>query len=60
MKELRKSNTNRLICGVCGGIGEYFQVDPTMVRLLWIAFCLLGGSGVLAYLVAAVIMPEQE
>ncbi|MBO4846192.1 MAG: PspC domain-containing protein [Lachnospiraceae bacterium] len=58
MKELRKSATNRLICGVCGGLGEYFQVDPTVIRLLWIVFCLMGGSGVLAYLIAAVIMPE--
>jgi Putative stress-responsive transcriptional regulator len=58
MKELRKSATNRLICGVCGGLGEYFQVDPTVIRLLWIVFCLMGGSGILAYLIAAVIMPE--
>ena len=58
MKELRKSTTNRLICGVCGGLGEYFQVDPTVIRLLWIVFCLMGGSGILAYLIAAVIMPE--
>ena len=58
MKELRKSATNRLICGVCGGLGEYFQVDPTVIRLRWIVFCLMGGSGVLAYLIAAVIMPE--
>ena len=58
MKELRKSTTNRLICGVCGGLGDYFQVDPTVIRLLWIVFCLMGGSGILAYLIAAVIMPE--
>ena len=58
MKELRKSDTNRVICGVCGGLGEYFQVDPTIVRLLLVAFTLLGGSGIIAYLIAAVIMPE--
>ena len=58
MKELRKSDTNRVICGVCGGLGEYFQVDSTIVRLLLVAFTLLGGSGIIAYLIAAVIMPE--
>ena len=58
MKELRKSDTNRVICGVCGGLGEYFQVDATIVRLLLVAFTLLGGSGIIAYLIAAVIMPE--
>ena len=58
MKELRKSDTNRVICGVCGGLGEYLQVDPTIVRLLLVAFTLLGGSGIIAYLIAAVIMPE--
>ena len=60
MKELRKSNSNRIICGVCGGLGEYFQVDPNVIRLLWIAFCLMGGSGILAYLIAAVLMPENN
>jgi phage shock protein C len=60
MKELKKSCTNRVICGVCGGLGEYFNVDPTVVRLLWIAFSLMGGSGILAYIIAAVIMPENN
>ena len=58
MKELKKSN--RVVCGVCGGLGEYFNVDPTVVRLLWIAFSLMGGSGILAYIIAAVIMPENN
>ena len=60
MKEIRKSNSNRIICGVCGGIAEYFQIDPTIVRLLLIAFTMLGGSGILAYLIAAVIIPEAN
>lgn len=58
MKTLFKSKTNRVICGVCGGIGEYLNVDPTAIRLLWILFSLLGGSGVIAYILAAIIMPE--
>ena len=60
MKQLFKSNSNRVICGVCGGLGEYFECDPTIIRLLWVAFCLMGGSGVIAYLIAAVIMPEAN
>lgn len=57
-KRLYKSRTNRVFCGVCGGIGEYFNVDPTLIRLICV---LLGctGSGFLAYIVAAVIMPER-
>ena len=58
-KRLYKSNANRMICGVCGGIAEYFDIDPTLVRLGWILFCALGGSGFLAYLIAAVIIPEN-
>ena len=57
MKKLVKSSDRRLL-GVCGGIAEYFDLDPNMVRLLWVIFCLLGGSGVLAYISAALIMPN--
>ena len=47
-KKLYKSNQNKMICGVCGGIGEYFGIDPTIIRLAWAIFCLMGGSGILA------------
>lgn len=57
-KKLYRSRTNRMVCGVCGGIGEYFNIDPTLVRLLWALFCFVGG-GVIAYIIAAVIIPEQ-
>ena len=57
-KKLRKSSVDKKLCGVCGGIGEYFNVDPTVVRLLWVLFSIAGGAGVLAYIVAAIIMPE--
>ena len=56
MKRLTKSN-NRMLLGVCAGIAEYFDIDPNVVRLLWVMFCLLGGSGILGYIIAAVIMP---
>ena len=55
MKRLTKSN-NRMLLGVCAGIAEYFDIDPNVVRLLWVMFCLLGGSGILRYIIAAVIM----
>ena len=58
MKRLYRSKDNRVLCGVCGGIGDYLNVDPTIIRLL----CLrLGftGSGLIAYIVAAVIIPEE-
>lgn len=58
-KKLYKSNTNKVIDGVCGGIGEYFNIDPTLVRLAWVVFCALGGSGVLAYIIMALIIPRQ-
>jgi phage shock protein C len=51
-KKLYRSTTNKKIAGVCGGIAEYFGIDPTLVRLLWIVFTLCGGAGILAYLIA--------
>ena len=57
-KKLLKSKSERMICGVCGGIAEYINVDPTVIRILWVVFSLMGGSGLLAYIIAAVIMPE--
>ena len=58
-KRLYKSNENKMIDGVCGGIGEYFGIDPTLARLAWILFCLLGGSGILAYIIAAIVIPRN-
>ena len=59
MKRLCKSSSNKMISGVCGGIAEYFGWDPTLVRLVWVILGLSAGSGVLAYILAAIIMPEQ-
>ena len=56
-KRLYKSRDNRMISGVCAGIAEYFGIDPTLVRLAWVVFSLLGGSGLLAYIIAAIIVP---
>lgn len=57
MRKLVKSQ-DRKICGVCGGIAEYFGIDPTIVRLVWALATLFAGTGVLAYIIAALIMPE--
>ena len=56
-RKLYKSRNNKMVDGVCGGIAEYFDIDPTLVRLGWAMFCVLGGSGVLAYIVAAIVIP---
>ena len=58
-KRLYKSNENKMLDGVCGGIAEYFDIDPTLVRLGLILFCALGGSGIVAYLIAAIIIPKK-
>lgn len=56
-KRLHRSLTDRKIAGVCGGIAEYLGWDPTLVRVLWIVLTLLGGSGILAYLILWLVMP---
>lgn len=57
MKKLYKSN-NRMICGVCAGLAEYLGIDPTVVRLIWAAIGLTG-TGILLYIIAALVMPEN-
>ena len=56
-KKLYKSETDKKVCGVCGGIGEYFNIDPTLVRLLCVLLGLCAG-GLIAYIVALIIIPE--
>ena len=58
-KKLYKSNQNKMLDGVCGGIAEYFGIDPTVVRLIWALFSLMGGCGILAYIIAAIIIPRK-
>jgi len=59
VKKLYRSKTNRIIAGVCGGLGEYFNVDPTIVRLIWILFSLALGAGIITYIIAWLIIPEK-
>ena len=58
-KRLYRSNTEKKIFGVCGGIAEYFNVDPTLIRLGVVAIALMFGTGLLAYLIAAFVMPVR-
>lgn len=58
-KRLYKSSTDKKVCGVCGGIANYFDVDPNVIRLIWVIFTLVGGSGLIAYIIAAIIMPDE-
>ena len=57
-KKLYKSQGDRKLCGVCGGLGEFFGIDAALIRLAWLVFSLLGGSGVLGYIIAAIVIPE--
>ena len=58
-KKLYRNTENKMLAGVCSGIADYFDIDPTLVRLGWVVFSLLGGSGLLAYIIAAIIMPDR-
>ena len=58
-KRLYKSNENKMLDGVCGGIAEYFNIDPTLVRLGWAILCMFAGSGILAYIIAAIVIPQN-
>lgn len=58
-KRLYKDDTNEMIAGVCSGIANYFEVDPTWIRLAWVIFTLVGGCGIIAYIIAALIIPHH-
>ncbi len=59
-KKLYKSNTDKKLCGVCGGIAKYFNIDPTIVRLGAAVLTVISvGTGLIAYIVAAIVMPDE-
>lgn len=60
LKRLYRSRINKILAGICGGIGEYLNIDPTIVRVLWILFSLMGGSGVIAYLLCLFVIPQDN
>lgn len=59
-KRLYKIEEGKKISGVCGGIAEYFDIDPTLIRLAWILFSAFVGSGIIAYIIAAIVMPKKS
>jgi phage shock protein C len=56
---LHRSRRDHIVFGVCGGLGDYFAVDPTLIRLAFVLITLAGGAGVLAYIILAIVMPEE-
>ncbi|EAG6739208.1 PspC domain-containing protein [Listeria monocytogenes] len=58
MKKLYKSSSQKMIAGVCGGLAEYFGIEVTIIRLLWAGAVLLFGTGILLYIIAAIIIPK--
>jgi len=58
-KPLSRSRVNRKIAGVCAGFAEYLDVDPTLVRIVWVMLVIFGGCGLLGYIIAWIIMPEE-
>ncbi len=58
-KKLYKVDQGKMIFGVCGGVAEYFNVDPSIVRIGWVFLGLFAGTGLLAYIVAALILPSK-
>lgn len=60
MAKLTRSNTNRVIGGVCGGVAEHFEWDPTMVRIVFVVAAILGSAGIWIYLAAWAVIPAQD
>lgn len=59
-KKLQKSATNKKIAGVCGGLGAYFNMDPTVIRLIFVLLVIFAGTGILAYIILALVMPSTK
>lgn len=58
-KRLYRSRSERMLAGVCGGIGDYFDIDPTVIRILFVLFALVVGGGLLLYIILLIIMPLE-
>ena len=59
-RKLLRSSSDKAIAGVCSGIGNYLGVDPTVIRVIWALTCVLAGTGLLAYLICALLIPSDE
>ena len=60
MKKLYRSKSNQMICGVCGGLSDYLGIDATIIRLIWAIFGIFAGTGIVFYIIAAIIMPSEN
>ena len=60
MKKIYKIEEGKKICGVCGGLAEYMDVDPTLIRVLWLIAAIFAGAGLIAYLVCAIVFPNKS
>ena len=58
-KKLYRSKSDKKLAGVCGGLAKYLNIDVTLVRLIWALVVVIGGAGLLAYLVCALVIPEE-
>ena len=58
-KRLYRSTSDQKLAGVCAGIAKYFDIDPTIIRLIWVLVTLAGGSGLIAYIICALVIPEE-
>ena len=58
-KKLYRSQKEKMVAGVCGGLGEYLDLDPTLIRIIWVVITLMGGAGLLAYLVMWIVVPLE-
>jgi phage shock protein C len=59
IRRLYRSRDDRVLAGVCGGLGEYFTIDPVIIRIVWIVLTFAGGAGLLLYLLAWLLIPRQ-
>ena len=59
MKKLYRDTNNQMISGVCAGLGNYLDMDPTIVRLIWVILVLFAGTGILAYIICAIVIPAE-
>lgn len=59
VRRLYRSRMSKMLGGVCGGLSEYFQIDPSIMRIGWVVFTMLGGAGLLAYIICWLVIPEE-
>jgi len=59
-KRLYRSKTNKWVCGICGGLGDYFNIDPTIIRVIWAILVFAYGTGLLIYVIASCIIPRED